>query len=78
MTDATMHQAQSAVDAAAGAASRAMGPRLRRWFRSLGWRHLVAWAALAFAIFPALWTVSASFNPLGSLTSQKLIPDDLS
>jgi len=48
--------------------------RFIRWMRRLGWRHLVAWAALAFAIFPVIWTISASFNPLGTLTSQKLIP----
>ena len=35
-----------------------------RWFRSLGWRHLVAWLALLFALFPVVWVVSASFNPL--------------
>ncbi|MCP3998824.1 MAG: sugar ABC transporter permease [bacterium] len=47
-----------------------------KWFRDRGWRHLVAWAALAFAVFPIIWIASASFNPLGTLTSQKLIPDN--
>ncbi len=46
-----------------------------RWFRRLGWRHLVAWAALLFALFPLIWIVSASVNPLGTLTSQRLIPE---
>ncbi|MGB5756702.1 MAG: sugar ABC transporter permease [Acidimicrobiales bacterium] len=45
-----------------------------RWFRKLGWRHLVAWLALAFALFPIVWIVSASFNPSGSLNSQRLVP----
>lgn len=48
-----------------------------RWFRSVGWRHLVAWLALAFAVFPVLWIISASFNPDGSLISQRLIPENL-
>jgi arabinogalactan oligomer/maltooligosaccharide transport system permease protein len=47
----------------------------RRWLRTLGWRHAVGGVAVLFALFPAIWVVSASFNPLGTLTSQKLIPD---
>lgn len=49
---------------------------LRRWFRRTGWRHLVTWAALAFALFPIVWIVSASFNSTGSLNAQRLIPRD--
>lgn len=50
------------------------GNRFGRWMRGLGWRHLVAWAALIFAIFPVIWIISASFNPTGTLISQRLIP----
>ena len=50
--------------------------RFRKWFRELGWRHVVGLAALVFAVFPVIWIASASINPLGTLTSQKLIPDD--
>lgn len=50
---------------------------LRRWLRTMGWRHLVAWLALAFALFPVIWIISASFNPLQTLTSQTLIPESL-
>lgn len=46
----------------------------RRWMRTLGWRHLVGVLAVVFALFPAIWVVSASINPLGTLVSQKLIP----
>ncbi len=49
--------------------------RFQKWFRELGWRHLVGLAALVFALFPVVWIISASVNPLGTLTSQKLIPD---
>ncbi len=43
-------------------------PHGLRWWRELGWRHAVAWVALAFAIFPILYIVSSSLNPGGSLT----------
>ena len=45
-----------------------------RWFRELGWRHLVGIAAIVFAVFPLVWIISASLNPTGTLTSQRLIP----
>lgn len=44
------------------------------WFRRSGWRHLVAWLALAFAVFPVLWVVSAAFSD-GNLNRQTLIPE---
>jgi arabinogalactan oligomer/maltooligosaccharide transport system permease protein len=80
MTDAAMPLERTTVEAEANATVGALTrrPRFRIWFRRTGWRHLVAWAAIAFAVFPALWTISASFNPLGSLTSQELIPDQIS
>jgi arabinogalactan oligomer/maltooligosaccharide transport system permease protein len=53
---------------AAPARARAGRPRGARWWRELGWRHAVAWVALAFAIFPVLYVVSSSLNPGGSLT----------
>ena len=46
------------------------------WFRDVGWRHLVALLAVAFALFPVVWVVSASFNPTGSLAGQRLIPEN--
>jgi len=50
--------------------------RFGKWFRDLGWRHLVGIIALLFAVFPVVWIASASFNPLGTLTSQTLIPEN--
>jgi len=52
--------------------------RFGRWLRNFGWRHLVAWLAVAFAVFPVLWILSASFNPIGTLVSQRLVPSTLS
>jgi arabinogalactan oligomer / maltooligosaccharide transport system permease protein len=39
---------------------------------------LLAILAIGFAFFPIIWIVSASFNPTGSLATQKLIPDNFS
>jgi arabinogalactan oligomer / maltooligosaccharide transport system permease protein len=49
-----------------------------RWSREVGWRYLVVAAALFFALFPAVWVVSAAFNPGGSIAAQRLIPDPVS
>ncbi len=49
-----------------------------RWWREVGWRHVVGLAAVAFAVFPILYIVSAAFNPLGSVVSTNLIPRELS
>ncbi len=46
-----------------------------KWFRDKGWRHLVAYAAIAFAVFPAIYVVSSAINPRGTLTSSQVIPD---
>jgi ABC-type maltose transport system permease subunit len=41
-------------------------------------KHLIIWVVIAFALFPILWTLSASFNPTNSLVGQGLIPDNIS
>ncbi|SDN55665.1 carbohydrate ABC transporter membrane protein 2, CUT1 family [Actinomyces ruminicola] len=46
----------------------------RRWFREVGWRHVVGAVALVFAAFPILYVLSASLNPLGTVASTSLIP----
>jgi arabinogalactan oligomer/maltooligosaccharide transport system permease protein len=45
------------------------------WFRRTGWRHLVALTALAFALFPVMWVVSAAFSDQ-NLNSQTVIPEN--
>ncbi len=47
----------------------------RVWFRQTGWRHIFAFIALAFALFPVIWVVSAAFGD-GNLSSQSLIPEN--
>lgn len=45
------------------------------WFRDTGWRHIVALAAVVFAMFPAVWVLSAAFGS-GNLSTQTLIPEN--
>ncbi|WP_370324605.1 sugar ABC transporter permease [Euzebya sp.] len=49
------------------------GP-VARWFRAIGWRHVVGVVAVAFALFPVVWVVSASVNPTSTLSGQQVIP----
>lgn len=37
-------------------------------------RHLLIWLGIAYALFPAIWILSASFNPTNGLLGQHLIP----
>ena len=46
-----------------------------RWVREVAWRHVFAIAVVAFALFPVVWIISASINPVDSLSSAELIPD---
>jgi ABC-type maltose transport system permease subunit len=39
-------------------------------------RWVIALFLIAFAVFPIIWIISASFNPASSLASQKLIPSN--
>jgi len=41
---------------------------------SIGVRLVIAVILIIFSIFPILWVLSASFNPTGTLATQKLIP----
>ena len=59
-------------------APRYLGSSQGNWFARVGWRHLVAWAAIAFSVFPILFVVSAALNPLGQLSSTTLMPNAVS
>lgn len=54
-----------------------------RWLRKRStlnqlWKHAVIWVAIAFALFPVIWVVSAALDPTNSLASARLIPKDAS
>jgi arabinogalactan oligomer / maltooligosaccharide transport system permease protein len=48
------------------------------WWRQVGWRHLIGVVALFFALFPIVFVVSAALNPIGTLSSSQLVPNDAS
>jgi arabinogalactan oligomer/maltooligosaccharide transport system permease protein len=53
----------------------ARAPRRRRpKFKDTWWRHLVGILALLFALFPAVYIISASFSSTPTLTGARLIP----
>lgn len=47
-----------------------------KWLRAYGWRHLVALVAVAFALVPVLWVVSAAFTQDATISSGNLIPQN--
>lgn len=47
-----------------------------KWVRTYGWRHLVALVAVAFALVPVLWVVSAAFTQDATISSGNLIPQN--
>ena len=59
---------------------RPSATRLRgaRWWREVGWRHVVGLVAVAAAVFPVLFILSAALNPLGTLASTSLVPRQVS
>lgn len=52
-------------------------PAPKRSFGDTWWRHLVALIAVAFAIFPAVYVVSAAFNADQSISGASLIPREV-
>lgn len=45
----------------------------RHWFIDKGWRHVIAWAAIVFALFPLAYILSVSLNPIGTLTGSNTL-----
>ncbi len=46
-----------------------------RWLREVAWRYVVATIVLLFALYPVVWILSASVNPIDSLSNAQLIPE---
>ena len=46
-------------------------------FRELWWRYLVGLVAMAFALFPVVYVVSAALNPVPSLSTATVVPEGL-
>ncbi|MEV0624054.1 sugar ABC transporter permease [Nonomuraea sp. NPDC050404] len=49
-----------------------------RWFAAVWWRHVLAWVAIAWALFPIAFIASAALNPAGSLSTSSLMPSSVS
>jgi arabinogalactan oligomer / maltooligosaccharide transport system permease protein len=62
---------------AAAPARTAERKRRKSSFASDWWRYLVGLLAIAFAVFPILYVISSAFNPVDSLGSTGLIPENL-
>jgi arabinogalactan oligomer / maltooligosaccharide transport system permease protein len=75
-------QTQATPAAPAGGGRPGKPPRTElkggRWWAEVGWRHVVGVVAVAWALFPVLYIVSAAFNPLGTVSSSTLIPREFS
>lgn len=45
-----------------------------RWFREVGWRYVVGVIAIVYALIPIVYIISASLNPVGSVSSASILP----
>ena len=65
----------AALETAAGVTAAEKPKPERPPFREVWWRYLVGLIAMAFALFPVVYVVSAAFNPVPSLSTASVIPD---
>ncbi len=45
--------------------------------RSILLRHAALWVGILFALYPIVWIISASVNPVDNLAASQLVPDGL-
>jgi arabinogalactan oligomer / maltooligosaccharide transport system permease protein len=64
----------SAVDITAPPMPKAKRRTFVGWLKNSGWRHAIAWFAIACALFPVMWVVSAAFTKDPSISSTAIIP----
>ena len=69
-----MSAATSTTKSAAAQKTGWRGSQKARFRLTLVVKYIVAAIVLAFSLFPIIWTISASFNPTGSISGQTLIP----
>ncbi len=46
----------------------------RKWWRDLGFRHLILIIAGIFALYPVVWILSSAFNAVDTLSGAQLVP----
>ncbi len=49
-----------------------------RWFKEVGWRHVIGVLAIVYALIPILYIISASLNPVGSVSATSVLPSAFS
>lgn len=49
-----------------------------RFWKEVGWRYIATAVVIVYAMIPVLYIISASFDPIGSVSSVSLIPDTIS
>jgi ABC-type maltose transport system permease subunit len=47
---------------------------LRKWWRELGFRHLILIIVSIFALYPVVWILSSAFNAVDTLSGAQLFP----
>ncbi len=50
--------------------------RRQRRYVSMALRYFIAFLLIIFAVFPAIWVISAALNPVGTLSNPQIIPDN--
>lgn len=50
---------------------------LRLWFKRVGWKHLVTWIVIVYAVFPLVYVLSGSLNVGGTLTGSNALFQNL-
>ena len=71
----TVEHREAALAARPRAGVRRRPPR--PLFRGMWWRHVVGLIAIAFALFPIAYVVSAAFNADQSIGGTSLIPREM-
>ena len=49
-----------------------------RWWKEVGWKHILALVVIAFCAFPLLYVLSASLSPGGTLTGSATLFSEIS
>jgi arabinogalactan oligomer / maltooligosaccharide transport system permease protein len=53
------------------------GPKGARWWRYVGWRYIVGFAGILFALMPAYFVVLAALSPTSTLQGSQLVPREI-
>jgi arabinogalactan oligomer/maltooligosaccharide transport system permease protein len=74
MTELTPTAATTPRMTATLADTRARAPKRRPKWKETWWRHVVAWIAIVFALFPVVYIVSSAFNADNAIQDAQVIP----